>query len=249
MSIGEVLAHLRGEFPDITISKLRFLEAEGLVEPQRTPSGYRKYSSVDVTRLRFVLSAQRDHYLPLRVIREQLAALDLGAATGAVARAAFAGGFEATGTAAADPPAVSGLAQRRPALLPVEDTAPAPAEVRLSRTDLLVRSGLAEPVLAELEQHGLIRAAGGRYDADALAVARVAAQLAEYGLEPRHLRAYRTAADREVGLFAQLVAPVARQSSPAARARAAETVRELAALSQQLHAALVRAGLRETLGH
>jgi hypothetical protein len=120
--------------------------------------------------------------------------------------------------------------------------------MRLDRTDLLTRSGLAEPVLTELEQHGLIRDRAGRYDADALAVARVVAQLAEYGIEPRHLRAYRTAADREVGLFAQLVAPVARQSTPAARDRAAETVRELTALSQQLHAALVRIGLRETLG-
>jgi DNA-binding transcriptional MerR regulator len=228
MSIGEVLSHLRGEFPDITISKLRFLEAEGLVEPQRTSSGYRKYSSADVSRLRFVLSAQRDQYLPLRVIREQLDALDRGEGAAAVTRSA--------------------LGPARPTLVRVDDTEPEPAELRLSRAELLDRSGLTEPVLAELEQHGLLRASGGRYDADALAVARVAAQLARYGLEPRHLRAYRAAADREVGLFAQLVAPLARQSTPAARARAAETVRELAALSQLLHAALVRMGLRETLG-
>jgi DNA-binding transcriptional MerR regulator len=228
MSIGEVLAHLRGDFPDVTISKLRFLEAEGLVEPRRTSSGYRKYSSADVSRLRFVLSAQRDRYLPLRVIREQLDALDRGEAAAAVARSA--------------------LGPARPALVRVDDPDPEPAELRLSRAELLHRSGLAEPVLAELEQHGLVRASGGRYDTDGLAVARVAAQLAEYGLEPRHLRAYRAAADREVGLFTQLVAPVARQSTPAARARAAETVRELAALSQLLHAALVRMGLRETLG-
>ncbi len=211
MSIGEVLAHLRGEFPDITISKLRFLEAEGLVEPQRTAAGYRKYTTADVSRLRFVLAAQRDHYLPLRVIREQLSSVA--------------------------------------PLLPVANPGvPEPAAPRLDRTELLARSGLAEPVLAELEQLGLIRDRAGRYDADALAVARVVAQLAAYGLEPRHLRGYRTAADREVGLFAQLVAPVARQNTPAARDRAAETVRELTALSQQLHAALVRIGLRETLG-
>jgi DNA-binding transcriptional MerR regulator len=245
MSIGEVLAHLRGEFPDITISKLRFLEAEGLVEPQRTPAGYRKYSVGDVARLRFVLAAQRDHYLPLRVIREQLAALDESGATVAVALTAFPGDGRP-----GEPVGLVGLAQRRPPLLPVTDPGvPAePAELRLERADLLDRSGLSESVLADLEQHGLIRARGERYDADALAVARVAAQLAEYGLEPRHLRGYRTAADREVGLFAQLVAPLARQNSPAARTRAAETVRELAALSQQLHAALVRSGLRETLG-
>jgi hypothetical protein len=125
---------------------------------------------------------------------------------------------------------------------------PEPAESRLDRADLLARSGLTEPVLADLEQHGLLRAPSGWYDSDALAVARAVAQLARYGLEPRHLRGYRAAADREAGLFAQVVAPLARQPSPAARARAAETVRELAALSEQLHAALVRIGLRDTLG-
>jgi DNA-binding transcriptional MerR regulator len=211
MSIGEVLAELRAEFPDITISKLRFLEAEGLVEPRRTPAGYRKYSAADVARLRFVLAAQRDHYLPLRVIREQL-----------------------TGVAPLCSVTVPGV--------------PEPVAPRLDRAELLARSGLTESALDELAAHGLIRDRAGRYDADALTVATVAAQLARYGLEPRHLRGYRTAADREVGLFAQLVAPVARQNTPAARDRAAETVRELAALSQQLHAALVRIGLRETLG-
>jgi DNA-binding transcriptional MerR regulator len=248
MSIGEVLEHLRGEFPDVTISKLRFLEAEGLVEPRRTPAGYRKYGWPDISRLRFVLAAQRDHYLPLRVIREQLAALDEGEQTGALARAAFAGG--PAGPAAAPADVVTPLAPRRPPLLPVDpDGAPAEtARLRLSRDELLTRSGLGEPMLADLEAHGLVRERGGRYDEDALTVARVAAQLAEYGLQARHLRGYRAAADREVGLFTQLVAPLARQSTPAARARAAETVRELAALSQQLHAALVRGGLRDTLG-
>ena len=210
MSIGEVLARLRTDFPDVTLSKLRFLEAEGLVEPQRTSAGYRKYSPADLARLRYVLAAQRDHYLPLRVIREQLSA---------------------------------------PPLVPVDEPAAAPAGPEmLSRAELLDRSELAEAMLDELERHGLVRDRAGRYDADALTIAQAAAQLAGYGLEPRHLRGYRTAADREVGLFAQLVAPVARQNTPAARDRAAETVRELAVLSQQLHAALVRIGLRETLG-
>lgn len=222
MSIGEVLAHLRGEFPDITISKLRFLEAEGLVEPRRTPAGYRKYAPEDVSRLRFVLAAQRDRYLPLRVIREHLAALD--------------------------------TVDARPPLLPVgqptdgQGSDPEPAELRLSRAELLTRAQVTEELLADLERHGLVAARHGRYDADALAAVRAAARLAEYGLEPRHLRGYRAAADREVGLLTQLVAPLARQNSPAARARASETVREVAALSQQLHAALVRAGLRDTLG-
>jgi DNA-binding transcriptional MerR regulator len=230
MSIGEVLAHLRNDFPDTTISKLRFLEAEGLVEPCRTPSGYRKYSWTDVTRLRYVLTAQRDHYLPLRVIRDQLAALDDGDS----AHAAAAGGSRV-----------------RLAVEAGEWTAAEadPAELRLSRAELLARTGLAEPVLDTLEQSGLVVSRnGGGYDADALEVAAAAACLAEYGLEARHLRAYRAAADREIGLFGQLVAPLARQGGPTARARAVETFQELTALTQRLQAALVRAGLRETLG-
>ncbi|MBE1490514.1 DNA-binding transcriptional MerR regulator [Plantactinospora soyae] len=233
MSIGEVLAQLRVEFPDTTISKLRFLESEGLVEPQRTPAGYRKYSWDDVARLRFVLTAQRDQYLPLRVIREQLA--------------------EATQEG------LPGPERSRPSLVAVGPDGEVPgrevgtpvesAESRLGRVDLLSRSGIDEKTLAELERMGLVVSQPpGWYDADALVIAQAVAGLAAYGLEPRHLRGYRTAADREVGLFAQLVAPLARQSDPAARARAAEAARELVGLSQRLHAALVRVGLRGTLG-
>jgi DNA-binding transcriptional MerR regulator len=216
MSIGEVLAHLRADFPDVTISKLRFLETEGLVEPRRTPAGYRKYTWPDVARLRYVLTAQRDHYLPLRVIREHLAALD-------------------------EPlPSISG---------PVSDNGTETADLRLTRDELLARAGLDDAALRALEQQGLVTVRnGGGYDADALEVATAAAQLAEYGFEARHLRAYRAAADREIGLFSQLVAPMARQQGPAGRAKAADTVRELASLTQRVHAALVRAGLRETLG-
>jgi DNA-binding transcriptional MerR regulator len=228
MSIGEVLTHLRNDFPDTTISKLRFLEAEGLVEPRRTPAGYRKYSWADVTRLKYVLTAQRDHYLPLRVIRDQLAALD-------------------------DGDVVSLSTRLRPSLVAAEDSVgeppPDPADLRLTRADLLARARLDEAMLETLEQYGLVvPRSGGGYDAEALEVAAVAGCLAEYGLEARHLRAYRAAADREIGLFSQLVAPMARQGGPAARARAAETFDELAALTERLHAALVRAGLRETLG-
>jgi DNA-binding transcriptional MerR regulator len=234
MSIGEVLAQLRVEFPDTTISKLRFLEAEGLVEPQRTPAGYRKYSWDDVSRLRFVLTAQRDQYLPLRVIREQLAELDAAPEDAGRQRptlVAVGPGGEVPGRAPA-----SGD--------PVEST-----EVRLGRAELISRSGVDESTLGELERLGvLVSSPPGWYDADALIIARAVAGLAAYGLEPRHLRGYRTSADREVGLFAQLVAPLVRQSDPAARARAAETVRELVALSQQLHAALLRVGMRSTLG-
>jgi DNA-binding transcriptional MerR regulator len=222
MSIGEVLAHLRTEFPDTTISKLRFLEAEGLVEPQRTASGYRKYSWQDVSRLRFVLTAQRDQYLPLRVIREQLA------------------DFE-------EPP------QARPVLVAVGTEAAAETrdgrDSRVSRDDLLVRTGVPDRLLTEIEQAGLVESRPpGWYDADAVVIVEAIVGLARHGLELRHLRAFRASADREVGLFTQLLAPLVRQHDPAARARAAETARDLQALSQRLHAALVRAGLRGELG-
>ena len=230
MSIGEVLAQLRVDFPDVTISKLRFLEAEGLVEPQRTAAGYRKYGWDDVARLRFVLTAQRDQYLPLRVIREQLA------------------GWEASGEVPE---------RSRPALVAVGPDGEVPGrgaghesgQLRLDRSELVSRSGIDELTVGELERLGLVVSdPPGWYDGDALIIARAVAGLSAYGFQPRHLRGYRTAADREVGLFAQLVAPLVRQSDPAARARAAETARELVALSQQLHAALVRVGLRSTLG-
>ena len=221
MSIGEVLAHLRTEFPDTTISKLRFLEAEGLVDPQRTASGYRKYSWNDVARLRFVLTAQRDQYLPLRVIREQLDSLDAAPA-----------------------------APARPALVAVGGASAAdPAETRIPREDVMERTGISSELLDELEQIGLVTAKPpGWYDGDAVIIVEAVVGLARYGLEVRHLRAFRAAADRETGLFTQLLAPLVRQSDPAARARANETARELQALSQKLHAALVRAGLRGELG-
>jgi DNA-binding transcriptional MerR regulator len=195
MSIGEVLAHLHADFPDTTISKLRFLETEGLVEPRRTASGYRKYSSADVARLRYVLTAQRDHYLPLRVIREHLAAIDRG---------------ERPAPAATEP-------ALRPPLHAVAEavTTADPADARVSRADLVARTGLTEETLRALEQYGLlVERPGGGYDADAVEIATAVARLAEYGLEARHLRGYRAAADREIGLFSQLVAPVARQSGP-----------------------------------
>ncbi len=221
MSIGEVLAHLRTEFPDTTISKLRFLEAEGLVDPERTASGYRKYSWHDIARLRFVLTAQRDQYLPLRVIREQLEQMESEPA-----------------------------APARPTLVAVgAEQAADPADTRVPREDVLERTGVPEALLDELEKIGLVTARPpGWYDADAVVIVEAVVGLTRYGLEVRHLRAFRAGADREVGLFTQLLAPLVRQSDPGARARAGETARDLQALSQRLHAALVRTGLRGELG-
>ncbi len=236
LTIGDVLATLKAEFPDLTISKIRFLESEGLVQPQRTPSGYRKFSGGDVGRLRYVLSQQRDHYLPLRVIKQQLDAID--------------NGLVPPGTSTDSPrPAhltVAGITDNAPT---PEHFRPAPAAMRLSRDELLNAAGLRSDQLAELEQFGLVTPKpGGHYDDDALAVGKVVAELARFGLEGRHLRAFRTAAEREVGLFSQVVAPMGRQRGNDGKARAEETVRELAALSVRLHAALVQIGLREVLG-
>ncbi|HEX5400986.1 MAG TPA: MerR family transcriptional regulator [Pseudonocardiaceae bacterium] len=232
LSIGAVLAQLRPDFPDVTISKIRFLESEGLISPARTGSGYRQFTAVDVARLRFVLAAQRDHYLPLKVIREQLAAADTAA-------------VEDSRRAAAARPLTA-----VPALPVPPDTFDEPVDDRrLSRDDVVAGAGIDTVLFAELEQYGLIRAdPAGTYDAAAVVVATTARAMTEFGIEPRHLRAFRASADREVGLLAQIVAPLDRNPDPATRARAEEMRRELAALSVTLHTLLVKAGLRALAG-
>lgn len=234
MSIGEVLGQLRPEFPDVTISKIRFLESEGLIAPERTPSGYRKFSREDLSRLRYVLAVQRDQYLPLKVIKEHLDAIDRG--------------LEPAASVAGAPRVPRGLSLA-PGLPGPEDFLRDPADIRLSRTELLTASGLAEEHLAQLEQYGLIGTrGGGYYDADALVVAKTVHEMGRFGIEARHLRGYRSAADREIGLFEQVITPMVRQRGSDAKARAEETARELAALSVRLHATLVKSGLRAELG-
>lgn len=234
LSIGEVLGQLRAEFSDVTISKIRFLEAEGLVEPERTAAGYRKFSHADVVRLRYVLQAQRDQYLPLRVIKDHLDAIDRGL----------------------EPPASRDAAPRLPRALVAADPGmpgadqfrPDPARLRLTRDELLTEAELEPEQLKELESYGLVRAgAHGAYDGDALAVASTVAKMARFGIEARHLRPFKAAADREVGLVEQVVTPLVRGRGPEAQARAEEAVRELAALSVQLHAGLVRTALGPSL--
>jgi len=227
LSIGEVLSKLRGDFPDVTISKIRFLESEGLIEPQRTPSGYRKFTSVDLERLRYVLLAQRDQYLPLRVIKENLDAMDRG--------------LEPAATVGGAPRAVLGLATVD-GELSAANFAPS-SEMRLSREELISASGLADSALTELESFGLITIRGRHYDADSLSVATAVAQMSAFGIEPRHLRSFKSAADREIGLIEQVVTPLHRQKSSDSKARAEEVSKEIAALSIRLHAGLVRAGL------
>jgi DNA-binding transcriptional MerR regulator len=227
LSIGEVLSKLRSDFPDITISKIRFLESEGLIEPQRTPSGYRKFTAVDLDRLRYVLLAQRDQYLPLRVIKENLDALDRGLQPAAVS---------------------GGLAGPRPSLATIDgQISPASfietSDMRLSREELLNASGITDDQLMELESYGLITIRGRHYDSDALSVAKAVSEMAGFGIEPRHLRSFKSAADREIGLIEQVITPLTRQKSADSKARAQEVQKEIASLSVRLHAALVRAGL------
>ena len=224
LTIGEVLAVLRDDFPDVTISKIRYLESEDLVHPQRTPSGYRKFSRADVTRLRYVLTAQRDHYLPLRVIKEHLEALDRGEPL---------------------PPSAGAAATVRPPRAEDGGDAGVPP---LTAEQFARAAGLEPQQLADCVQFGLlVTDADGRHPATDLPVARAAAGLARHGIEPRHLRVYRTAVDREAGLVEQLVAPVLRARSEEARTRATEKLRELAGLSAQLHTALLEARLRDLL--
>jgi DNA-binding transcriptional MerR regulator len=205
-AIGEVLAQLRPEFPDISTSKIRFLEAEGLIEPARSRSGYRRFSAADIERLRYILTMQRDSYLPLRVIRERLADGD-GAANGQ----------PPGGGAAAD----------------------------MTRRQLLDAAEISEAELTELEDYGLIRRVGRQYGGDALAVARALAALRQYGVQARHLRAVKAAADREANLVEQVVAPQLRQRGPGARDAAARTAWQIADLTLRLHATLVESALAE----
>jgi hypothetical protein len=189
-----------------------------------------------------VLAAQRDRYLPLKVIKEQLDAIDSGGPPGAVSTLPAVPGVRRLDTAQHRN---SGPADGLPNAADFHTG----GEIRMTREQLLADGGITAATLVELEQHGLVRpGAAGFYDSDAVLVARTARQLIEFGLQPRHLRAFRVAADREVGLLSQLAAPLSRQRDPDARQRADEIVRELAALCVRLHALLVKAGLRAQAG-
>lgn len=222
LNIGQVLELLTPDFGGlISISKLRGLEDDGLIKPGRTASGYRKFSATDVERLRYILRMQRDHYLPRRVIREHLDAMDRGL----------------------EPPAPDPVVPTVPKVAIGADGLPAPEsfrrtdQLRLSRKELIKVAEIDEVLLGQLEDFALITPSPtGHYDTDALVIAQSAKELADFGLEPRHLRAFRTAADREVGLIEQVVAST--------RGGRDEAVSEIAALSVRLHATLVKAGLR-----
>ncbi len=234
LSIGAVLARLKQEFPDLTISKIRFLESEDLVTPDRTQSGYRQFSAADIARLRYILTAQRDHYLPLRVIKEQLDAIDRGDDPGPTAAKlprALVLAHTANG-AAADPGARA-----------------AAREVQLTREELLDEAGLEEPDLAQAESFGLVETGrGGYYGADAVLAARTVAELLALGVEPRHLRTMHAAAEREAAMVAHMVAATARKRDPDARQRARAEASAHAATLLRLHALMVKSALGRELG-
>jgi DNA-binding transcriptional MerR regulator len=314
LSIGEVLGLLLEEFPDITISKIRFLESQGLIDPERTPSGYRKFYDPDVERLRVILREQRENFLPLKVIRDRL---ESGAIEGdgttpprgirnvtvlpvsgedsretAVSRQhpsaqlrlaqtpaygierAEAGAVPSTGVAPSPAEAVAPPATVTPSTPPAPspDEAPAadeppehditaptaqPAGATIdphqtySAAELCSIAGITDVQLAEIESFGLVAGRGSGsfalYTGGDVTVAVAAAGFLRRGVEGRHLRAWRQAADREAALFEQLILPQLRQRNPQARQQAVETLRELARLGGELRAALVNSALRHHL--
>lgn len=219
MRISDVLADLGADFPAVTPSKLRFLEEQGLVEPRRTAGGYRQYSPADVERLRYVLRQQRDRYLPLRVIGEQLAALDAGHEEEPLLPRLATTDGERTG------PAVAG---------------------RHTVTSLAAETGVDPGLVTQLVEGGvLVPNRAGHLDAWAREVVVLAASLAEHGVEPRHLRSFRAAAERQVSVVEQIVAPLRGQRAVAAQAHAASVAAEVGELCGQLHTAFVRAGVAD----
>ena len=238
MSIGGVLELLRPDFPDVTISKIRFLEAEGLVTPQRAASGYRRFTAYDCARLRFILTAQRDHYLPLKVIRAQLDAQPDGELP------PFGSPYGVPRLVSVADSAASGDDYDAGS----EFKAAPPTPVRLSREDVLERSGVDDNLLTALLRAGVITTGpGGFFDEHAVVILQCARALAEYGVEPRHLRAFRSAADRQSDLIAQIAGPLVKGGRAGARDRADDLAREVAALAITLHTSLIKSAVRDVL--
>jgi DNA-binding transcriptional MerR regulator len=267
LSIGEVLSLLQAEFPDITISKIRFLESQGLLDPERTPSGYRKFYEPDIERLRWILVQQRENFLPLRVIKDRL--------SGDTPTPAPAPDQQRLSTPEPDPtpvepPAPIPSPEPVPAPRPTPSPAPpapvpdppkmrapssldaGPSAVSLTRDELAGACGLHERVLNDLERYGLItgRPMGREtlYDEEALVVARLAAGFMRFGVEARHLRMYKVSAEREASFFEQVVLPLVKQRNPDARRQAVTNLAELTDLGESLRSAMLRQALKTYTG-
>jgi len=236
-SIGEVLVSVKTEFPDITISKIRFLEAEGLIEPERTPSGYRKFYVDDVDRLKDILRMQRDEYLPLKVIKERLLKQDVAEAEGLEEGSPEA---EAAAEAAAEKKATA-----------AEEIAEAPTGLQMSIEEMSAATGVDRDRIKELEGYGIVCSHGPDgaryYDGDDYIILSIVKDFFRFGIEPRHLTMYKHATDREATFFEALVAPTLRQKNPDARRAAAQTLVDLSVTSRKFKQALLRTTLREHL--
>jgi DNA-binding transcriptional MerR regulator len=231
LSIGEVLDSLREEFPDISISKIRFLESEGLIAPRRTDSKYRMFYESDVSRLRYILSMQRDHFLPLKVIKERIAEA------------------ESNGGVMIQPPPPQPEAPE-----PVQTTSTTTTTttstatgVQLTREELCTAAGLSAAELAGLEEFQILERDRTSFDENDLLIAKAARRFFDYGIEPRHLKMYRQFAEREVAFFGQIVQPMTRRRDPSAPEETARSLNELARLSRQMREASLQSSLRELL--
>jgi len=228
-SIGEVLVSVKTEFPDITISKIRFLEAEGLIEPERTPSGYRKFYAQDVDRLKSILRMQRDEYLPLKVIKERLLQQE--------------GGDDGSPAGEGETDAEGGAA--------VEELAEAPTGLQMTLEEMSAATGVDRDRIRELEGFGIVCAHGPDgaryYDGDDYIVLSIVKDFFRHGIEPRHLTMYKHFSDREASFFEAIVAPTLRQKNPDARRAASQTLTDLATTSRKFKQALLRVNLRGSM--
>jgi len=228
LTIGEVLNQVRSEFDDISISKIRFLEAEGLIVPSRTKSGYRKFSSSDVEKLRYILRMQRDHYLPLKVIKEHIEAIDRGLK-----------------------PEIDGIEKPKvpSALVDLNQLGIKKSNIRVTREELIANTSITDQDLKESEDYGLIKVLADKrhYDDIAVKTARVIAALSGFGLEPRHLKFLKSGSDRESSLIKQVASPMSRSKRPDAGEQALEMMREISNLTNQLHFILVSSTLDEEI--
>ena len=236
-SIGEVLVSVKTEFPDITISKIRFLEAEGLIEPERTPSGYRKFYVYDVERLRSILRMQRDEYLPLKVIKERLLQQDVEEAVGEPEEGS--------------PEAEEAEAKAAKKATAAEEIAEAATGLQMSIEEMSAATGVDRDRIKELQSFGIVCAHGPDgaryYDGDDYIILSIVKDFFRYGIEPRHLTMYKHFTDREASFFEALVAPTLRQKNPDARRAAADTLADLSATSRKFKQALLRTTLRDHL--
>ncbi len=252
-SIGDVLNELRPDFHDVTISKIRFLESQGLIAPERTPSGYRKFAPTDVARLRWILSQQRDNFLPLKIIKELLSELDEGQLTLdellAEQRPSREEAVQALFERARQEQGTDEARTAADRMTEPMDSPQALSGVSLTRNELATAAGITDQQLSELESFGLVVADmsdGQRplFGDEALTISRAAQRFLEVGIEARHLRMYKAFVERELVLFEQVVGPFRRQRNPEANARADATRAELATLGRTLRTALLQQTVR-----